>query len=174
MTRLVRGVLLLVVWLALWSDLSVANVLSGVLVAAAIVAGFDTWQAGRVIVRPVHAARFVLWFAYKLVESTLVVARAVISPGRRVYTGIISVPLKGCSDVVATVIGDAISLTPGTLTLEVQREPLVLYIHALDTRDLDVIRSDVRKLEVLAVRAFGDDDALAGLDVDDSSGRRTT
>lgn len=174
MTRLVRGLLLLVVWLALWSDLSVANVASGVLVAAAIVAGFDTWRPGRVIVRPVHATRFVLWFAYKLVESTLVVARAVISPGSRVHTGIISVPLQGCSDVVATVIGDAISLTPGTLTLEVRRNPLVLYIHALDTRDLHAIRRDVRKLEVLAVRAFGDDDALAGLDVDDISTSETS
>lgn len=173
MIRVVRVLVIVAVWLALWSDVSVANLASGLSVATVIVLGFDTWRHGSLVVRPVRALRFGLWFLYKLVESTWAVVRAVIAPRHRVHTGIIAVPLQGCSDAVATLIADAITLTPGTLTLEVRREPLTLFIHALDTRDLDAIRRDVRTLEVLAVRAFGDSDAIAGLAVDDTSSWET-
>lgn len=169
MIRVVRVVWLTAVWVMLWDDLSVANVVSGVALGLAIVVTFDTWRSGVVAFRPVHAARFVAFFVYKLVEANLVVARTVIAPHGRVQRGIVAVPLHGCSDAVATLIADAITLTPGTMTLEVRREPLTLYVHALDTRDVEGVRRDVRSLEVLAVRAFGDDEALAGLTDDDTA-----
>jgi multicomponent Na+:H+ antiporter subunit E len=168
MIRAVRVLWLVAVWLALWNDVSVANVASGLLVAVAVMAAFRSWHAGRVIVRPLAAAHFAAFFAYKLVESTVVVAKAVMAPAHRVHTGIVAVPLQGCSDALVTLIADAITLTPGTLTLEVRRDPLTLYVHALDVRDVEAVRADVRKLEVLAVRAFGDDEALRGLAVDDT------
>lgn len=168
MIGVVRVVILLIVWLALWSDVSTANFLSGLLVAVGIVLVFRTWSAGTVVVRPVRVAGFALHFLYKLVEASLVVARTVISPRHRINTGIVAVPLQGCSDAVATLIADTISLTPGTLTLEVRRDPLTLFVHALDVRDIEQVRADVRRLEVLAVRAFGPPAAVAELEVDDT------
>jgi multicomponent Na+:H+ antiporter subunit E len=172
MMRLARIVLLVAIWVGLWSKASAANILSGLLVATAIVLVFDTWQAGHAVVRPIRAIWFALYFLYKLVEASVVVARTVISPRHGVHTGIVAVPLHGCSDAVVTLIADAISLTPGTLTLEVRRDPLALYVHALDIRDVDQVQADVRRLEVLAVRAFGSADAIAGLAVDDTRGWR--
>ncbi|HWL43108.1 MAG TPA: Na+/H+ antiporter subunit E [Ilumatobacter sp.] len=172
-TSVIRITVLTVVWLALWSDLSVANVASGLLVAGLIVVTFDTWRAGTLALRPLRATRFGLFFLYKLVESSVVVARTAIAPRDRISTGIIAVPLRGCSDAVATLVADAISLTPGTLTLEVRRDPLTLYVHVLDTRDVEQVQRDIRTLEILAVRAFGDAHALAGLASDDTTSWRT-
>jgi multicomponent Na+:H+ antiporter subunit E len=172
MTRVVRILWLLGIWLALWSDVSLANVLSGLLVAGVIVALFDTWHRGSVIIRPIAAAMFAGYFLYLLAASSLSVARTVLTPRDRIRTGIVAVPLQGCSDAVVTLIADAITLTPGTLTLEVRRDPLTLYVHALDVRDVAELQRGVRRLEVLAVRAFGDDAALAGLAVDDSTAWR--
>ncbi|HTO00540.1 MAG TPA: Na+/H+ antiporter subunit E [Microthrixaceae bacterium] len=169
MTRLIRVGWLTAIWVALWSDISIANVLSGLAVAGIIVVLFDSWRSGTMVFRPIRVAHFVIHFLYKLVEASFVVARTVIAPKGRVRTGIVAVPLRGCSDAVATVVADAISLTPGTLTIDVSLDPLTLYVHALDTRDIEQVRRDVRVLEVLAVRAFGDDEALAGLVEDDSS-----
>jgi multicomponent Na+:H+ antiporter subunit E len=169
--RAARVLLLVAIWLGLWSDVSAANVLSGLLVAGAIVLTFDTWHAGHLVVRPIHVARFALYFLYKLVESSVVVARTVVSRSASVHTGIVTVPLQGCSDAVATLVADSISLTPGTLTLEVRRDPLTLYVHALDVRDVDRVQADVRTLEVLAVRAFGSAEAIAGLALDDNRSR---
>src|SRR5690606_30126752 len=123
------------VWLALWGDVSAANVLSGILVATAVTFGFAAVRSGTVVVRPLRVARFVLLFVYKLIEASLVVARTVVAPRHRIHSGIIAVPLQDCSDAIATLVADAISLTPGTLTLDVRRQPLTLFIHALDVRD---------------------------------------
>lgn len=169
MTRIVRVLLLTAMWIVLWSDISIANVLSGLLVAVAIVAALGSGRPGRVVVRPVAVARFVLHFFVQLAVSTLVVARTVLTPRHRIRSGIIAVPLHGCSDAVATLIADAISLTPGTLTVEVRREPLTLYVHALDVRDITVLQREVRVLEMLAVKAFGDVDAIASHAQDDTN-----
>lgn len=172
MIRAARVVLLVAIWVGLWSDISAANVLSGLVVAVGIVFVFDTWQAGTLVVRPIHLGRFAIYFLYKLVESTVVVARTVISPRDAIHTGIVAIHLRGCSDAIATLVADAISLTPGTLTLEVRREPLTLYVHALDIRDVEQVQTDVRKLEVLAVRAFGSAESIAALAVDDTQSWR--
>lgn len=174
MTRLVHVLTLTAIWLALWSDVSPANVLGGVLLAGAIGFLFGTWRTGAVVVRPLAAARFALHFLAKLVQATLTVARAVIAPRHRVHTGIVAVPLRGCSDAVATLVADTISLTPGTLTLEIRRDPLTLFVHALDIRDVEQVQADVRRLEVLALKAFGPPAALRGLDVDDTTSWRAT
>lgn len=172
MTRAFRVVLLAAIWLALWSDLTVANALSAFLVAGAVVATFDTWKPDTIALRPLRAATFLGFFLVRLVQSTIVVARAVVAPGHRVRTGIVAVPLRGCSDAVATLIADAISLTPGTLTLEVRREPLTLFVHALDLRDVERVEADVRQLEVLAIRAFGSPEAVIGLETEDTTSWR--
>jgi multicomponent Na+:H+ antiporter subunit E len=166
---IVRVLFLTVIWTVMWSDLSFANVASGLVVAVTIVASLDTWQRGTVVIRPVHALRFAVFFLFKLVQSSIVVARTVIVPRDRVRAGIVAVPLHGCSDAIATLIADAISLTPGTLTLEVRRDPLVLYVHALDTRDIDGVRRDVYRLELLAVRAFGDKASIAAIAADENT-----
>lgn len=167
MMQAVRIAMLVIFWLALWSDASAANTLSGLLLAGAIVLASDRRREGVIAVRPVHVARFALHFIYKLVQASLVVAWTVVSPKHRISTGIVAVPLRGSSDAVTTLIADTISLTPGTLTLEVRGDPLTLYIHALDIRQAEQVQADVRRIEVLAVKAFGSTESVAELAVDD-------
>jgi multicomponent Na+:H+ antiporter subunit E len=157
------------VWLLLWGDVTPANVLSGVGVAlvAASIAG--PRRAGQVVVRPVAALHLAGHFAVQLVAATAVVAWEIVTPRSRIRTGIVAVPLHGCTDAVATLIADVISLTPGTLTVEVDRDPLTLYVHVLHLRDVDQVRRGVRRIEVLAVRAFGTSAALDGLVPDDTT-----
>jgi multicomponent Na+:H+ antiporter subunit E len=168
MMRILRVVWLIAVWLALWGEVTVANVASGTVVALVVVSLFETWRTGELVFRPLRAIKFLAYFLFKLVEASVVVARTVISPRDRIRSGIVAVPLSGCTDALATLIADAISLTPGTLTLEVRREPLTLYVHVLHVDDVEEVRRDVRTLEVLAVEAFGAADAIAGLAVDDT------
>lgn len=147
------------VWTALWGDLTAANVLSGLAVGAAVV-----WivpldrpaGAGSTVVRvhPLSAARFLLFFAWALVRASAVVAWEVVTPRNRIYQGIIELPLRTRSTGVATIVANAISLTPGTLTLEVFRDPLTLYVHVLHLRNMEAVRRDLRRLEELALRAF--------------------
>jgi len=168
MTRVVHLAWLVLVWLLLWGHITPANVLSGVLVAVVVVAIAGARRSGQITLRPFATLRFAAHFGVQLVVATAVVAWDVATPRSRIRTGIVAVPLRGCSDAVATLIADAISLTPGTLTVDVDPEPLTLYVHVLHLRDVERVRRDVRRIEVLAVRAFGNDAALAGLAVDDT------
>jgi multicomponent Na+:H+ antiporter subunit E len=138
---------LTVLWLVLWRDLSVANLLSGVAIATVLALASDPRPALDHRVHPLAVVRFAAYFSWKLVEANVILAREVVTPQNRIHTGIIAVPLAGRSDLVVTVVANAVSLTPGTLTLEVRRTPEpVVYLHVLHLHDLDQTRADVETM----------------------------
>ena len=155
---------LVVVWVALWEQVSPANVASGLVVALVVLTLFPLGtrqRSGRVV--PVAAVRFLVYFAWKLVEASAIVAWEVVTPRNRINEGIVAIPIRGVSDVVITVVANAISLTPGTLTLEARRSPAVLYVHVLHLRDVEAVRRETLHLEALAIRAFGPPEVAARL-----------
>jgi multicomponent Na+:H+ antiporter subunit E len=79
-----------------------------------------------------------------------------------VTAGIIAVPLGTHSDALTTLIANAISLTPGTLTIESHPDPTTLYVHVLHVAKIDKVRRDIAQLATLAIAAFGSrEDAVA-------------
>lgn len=169
LVRVLLTLWLMVVWMALWGTVSPATVAGGLAVGVAV----QLLPAGRrpkrgFALRPLAAFRFVGYFLVKLVEASVVVGIEVVTPHNRIRTGIVAVPLRGASDTLVTLVADAVTLTPGTLTLEVSRNPPTLYVHVLHLGDIEAVRREIRHLEVLAVRAFGSRAALEGLAEDDS------
>lgn len=156
--RLPIALWLTIVWLALWRDTSLATAGAGLLVAGVLLSAFPPRrEALPAVVRPLAAIRLASYFAWKLLEATAVVAWEVLTPRNRIVEGVVAVPLAGVSDTVTTVVANAISLTPGTLTLEVHRRPTVLYVHILHLQDIERTRRDIQKLERLAIQAFSPD-----------------
>lgn len=144
-------------WIVLWRDLSAANLLSGLLIGALAEVARPRRALGlaRHQVRPVALAGFVVYFLWKLVESNVVLAREVLTPRNSIETGVIEVSLGPCSDLVATIVANAISLTPGTLTLEVRSDGSTkLYVHVLHLHDVEAARRDVATLTRLVSAAF--------------------
>jgi multicomponent Na+:H+ antiporter subunit E len=147
-------VVLAAMWIALWERFSIANLLGGVAVGLALVLAFPPDRRGTYTVRPLPAARFLGYFAWKLLEASAIVAWEIVTPRNRINEGIVAIPISGVSEGLTTIVANAISLTPGTLTLEVVERPTVLYVHVLHLRDVDAVRTEVRYLEALAIRAF--------------------
>lgn len=144
-----------VVWAALWSDLSVGNVFWGVVVGGLILFLVPMpARRDRVVVRPVGALRLGLHFAWALVRASAVVAWEIVTPRNRIHQGIVATPLRTRSPGLITTIANMITLTPGTVTLEVQEDPPVLYVHVLHLRTIDQVRADIRRLEELTLAAF--------------------
>ncbi|MCZ7627831.1 MAG: Na+/H+ antiporter subunit E [Microthrixaceae bacterium] len=95
-------------------------------------------------------------FMVRLVTSSAAVVATVLAPTpARLRSGVVAVRLSQDSALVATIVADAISLTPGTLTLEARRvgSSIMLFIHVLGLGDPDEIRADVEGLEELVLRA---------------------
>jgi multicomponent Na+:H+ antiporter subunit E len=162
---------LMFVWVLLWGDLGVASLLSGLAVAVFVVLiARPTGVQGMQLTsfHPISAVVFVLSFLVELVKSSFEVAWVVITPGSKVNRAIIAVPLHVTGDGIATLVGNAITLTPGTLTVDVRSPdadlPATLYVHALRFTDVDSLRRDVLRIERLAVRAFGTKEQRAELE----------
>lgn len=153
-------VFLTVLWVGLWDDVSVANVITGVIVAVAVLVFARQPRLARrdrtaVRVQPLAALHFIGHVIVNLVHSNLVLAWEIITPGSRINTGIVAVPLRTESRISMLIVANVVTLTPGTLTVEAKGSPPVLYIHVLHLRDLDAVRRDLHRLEELSVRAFG-------------------
>lgn len=150
---------LTVLWVALWDDISAANVIGGLLVAILVVWAVPHEPAAHrgAHFSPFHALKYLVLLGWKLLESNLRLAWEILTPGIGTHTGIIAVPMACGSDDVATLVANSITLTPGTLTVEVRRDgkDLTLYVHGMYTRDPEAVRHDVLQLEALALRAFG-------------------
>lgn len=164
---------LTVVWVGLWGSVTVANVLGGLVVATVLVAVLPLPPVpGRPVVRPLSLLRFVGHFAVDLVVSSVQVSRLVLRPRLALRQGVIAVPVRGASDGLLTLLADAISLTPGTLTLEVDRPRSTLYVHVLDlgpgADDIAEVRRSTLSLERLAVRAIGSAEARQALAEDEA------
>ncbi|MFZ9919246.1 MAG: Na+/H+ antiporter subunit E [Ilumatobacteraceae bacterium] len=149
-----RSMALLLLWIALWGEVSVANVLSGVLVVAIVSWLFAHDRPRRYVMRPVPALRLLLHVLVSLVGSSVRVVFAVLFPTReRIATSVQSVALQQGSVFVGAVVANAITLTPGTMSLDLDESTLVLSVHVLGRVDPDEFRRDVLQLENLVARA---------------------
>lgn len=161
------GASLVIVWTLLWGEMSVSNVLSGALVATALLVAFPV-DHGVVAVahrlRPVAAVRLGLFFAGDVVKSTLVAAVAVFRPRSRIRTGVVACPLRVDNDGLVTFLANLIAMSPGTMPIEVSYNPHVIYVHSLHAADPDQVRADVARLEELSVAALGGPEALRAVE----------
>lgn len=167
--RLPLALWLTVVWVGLWGQVTAANVLGGLAVATALLVLLPlpaTPAAGRL--RPLPALGVAATFAWDLLSANVVVAaqvlRAATGLGRPLREAVVAVPVRGASDQLVTMVANMVSLTPGTLTLEIDRVADVLYVHVLDLDDPVELRRTVRSMEERVIRAFGADEAVAALD----------
>ncbi|SBT53458.1 Na+/H+ antiporter subunit E [Micromonospora auratinigra] len=150
---------LVVVWLLLWGDVSWGNLLGGLLVGAAVLVFFPlppVTFGGRV--RPGALLVLAVTFVAELVSASVHVAAIAVRPGYRPRGAIIAVPLRIRTDLNLALTAEVISLVPGTLILEVDRDHGVLYVHVLDVRgpaDLTAGRDRILAVERRVVRAVG-------------------
>jgi multicomponent Na+:H+ antiporter subunit E len=70
-------------------------------------------------------------FFAELVKGSLRIARDVLSPKPKVRPGIVALPLDAETDLEITLLANLISLTPGTLSLDVSEDRTLLFVHAL-------------------------------------------
>ncbi|WP_420115667.1 Na+/H+ antiporter subunit E [Micromonospora sp.] len=150
---------LVVVWNLLWGSFSPANLLAGLLVGGAVLVFFPLPPVsfgGRL--RPRALLRLAGVFVVELVSASIHVAAIAVRPGFRPRGAIIGVRLRVRTDLNLALTAELLSLVPGTLIVEVDRDAGVLYVHVLDVRspaDLTGSRDRILAVEERIVRAIG-------------------
>lgn len=138
------NVLLALVWAAVTGFFSFLNLTFGFLLGAAVLylireqvgsVGYFS-RAGRII-------ELLLVFLYELVMSAIRVAITVLSPNMNIKPGIFAYRLKVDRDFEITLLANMITLTPGTLSVDVSDDKKFLYVHAIDCSDPDATRRGI-------------------------------
>jgi monovalent cation/proton antiporter MnhG/PhaG subunit len=145
---------LVVVWMLLWRDVSVGTLVGGSVVAAVVEAVRRT-RPRVTRIDPLGLVVFIARYLGMVVGSNLRVAWEVITPSNElIREAIVAVPLRTRSLPVALLVANAISYTPGSLTVEMHGDPLVIHVHVLHFSSVEDVRAQVAEVESLAERAL--------------------
>jgi multicomponent Na+:H+ antiporter subunit E len=87
----------------------------------------------------------VTFFGKELLVSNLRVLWAVITPQHISHPGIIAIPLDARTDLEIMLVANLISLTPGTLSLDISEDRRVLYIHVMFLEDIEHTRRQIKE-----------------------------
>lgn len=130
------NLLLAIAWAAVTGSASLHNLVLGFVLGTVALAIVRDSSGGKGYLR---RARLVLslaaLFLKELALSAWKVALTVLSPDMRLRPGIFAFPLTATSDFEITLLANLITLTPGTLSVDVSPDRRTLYVHALDCSD---------------------------------------
>ncbi|WP_105432351.1 MULTISPECIES: Na+/H+ antiporter subunit E [Neorhizobium] len=82
-------------------------------------------------------------FLKELALSAWKVAVLVVSPRMDLKPGIFAFPLTVTRDFEITLLANLITLTPGTLSVDVSEDRKTLFVHAIDCSDVEATKRDI-------------------------------
>ena len=140
------NLMLALTWAALQGELNTVNLVVGFCISAALIYVFR-----RMFFRPLYFRKvglgliMTLVFIKELLKSNIAVLRIVFNPWARIRSGVIAVPTELTNDVALTMLANMITLTPGTLTLDISPDRRYLYVHTLNMDDPEDVKQEIQK-----------------------------
>jgi multicomponent Na+:H+ antiporter subunit E len=147
MRPLLLNILLGFAWVSVTGDLSLTNFLFGVVLGYVLILAFRNtlFPSTTYHYKVFQVLYFILFFIWELILSNLRVAREVLTPNLYARPGIIGVPLDLDNDLQITILANLITLTPGTLSLDVSSDKKTLYVHTMYVDDPDEFRQSIKQ-----------------------------
>lgn len=135
-TRFLGNIILSLIWVALTGNFTVINFLFGFILSFGIMwAMVRNREDNSYFTRGPKVIAFIFFFLKELIKANVQVAYDVITPRFYMKPGIIRIPLSVKTDLEITLLANLITLTPGTLSLDVSDDKKVLYVHAMYIKD---------------------------------------
>lgn len=138
------NILIAGIWAVLAGGLTLANLASGFLL------GFIALWAVRPIFpdkgyfgRVPKLLRLTVVFLGELVVSSLRVALEAIRPSPRIRPGIVAVPLRARTETELLMLSSMVTLTPGSLSLDISEDSRTLYVHTMFLQDPEALRREI-------------------------------
>ena len=161
-SKIILFIVGLLVWLLLSWPADTQHLLVGI-----VIAGFVAFMTGDMFVQRPHLVTHVkryFWFLcylplflWECIKANLDVAYRVIHPAMPINPGIVKVKTTLKSETGLTFLANSITLTPGTLSVDVDQERGFLYVHWIDVKDKDLEKATeivVERFERILKRIF--------------------
>lgn len=155
MTGLVTNILLALAWALISQDFSTTSVMFGLVLGYVILRLLKPALPAtqRYVDKTGLVVRFFGYFLWELMRANMRMVYHVLTPHGSMSPGVVGVPLESMTDTEATFLANVITLTPGTLSVDVQmtgerdehqRAPRILYVHVVDCEDPDAVRAELK------------------------------
>jgi len=152
-TLLLWNVILAIIWAIALGPLSLTNLLVGFAVGFVvlrigwrIVPGSDGFsESNAYFEKAWQLVTFTLFFIRALTVANLRMAWYTVGPQSSMHPGIVAVPVRRMSEIEITTLANLITLTPGTLTVDVSPDQRTLFVHVMDARDPEHVRLEIRE-----------------------------
>jgi len=147
-TKFLSNILLTLIWVFLTGEYNLNNFLFGFVLSFAILwilsgAGEKSnLKYFKIVPRVIS---FILFFIWELTKANIQVAYEVITPKFNMKPGIVALPLDAKTDFEITLLANLITLTPGTLALDVSSDRSVLYVHGMYVEDRKEFIEDIKQ-----------------------------
>ena len=146
MKLFLMNILLAISWAALTSDASLANFLMGFAIGYAAMALSPVRKISNGYFRRLpKMLGLLLFFLRELITSGLRATWEVLSPVKRSRPSVIRVSTALHDRSQLLLLSQLVSLTPGTLVLDIDAEMGALYVHTMFARDTEAFRRELRE-----------------------------
>ncbi len=130
------NLLLSFIWVALQGSLLYSNFIFGYLLGFGVLWIMNRNETDqRYFYRVPKIISFFFFFLYELIRANIQVAYDVITPKYFFKPGIVRYPVNAQTDFEINVLSTFISLTPGTLILDISDDKKAIYIHVMYLKD---------------------------------------
>ena len=144
--RFLMNVLLTIIWVALTGSFAYLNFIFGFLVSFFVMWIISDDSADRkYFTIAFKIIGFFFYFLYEIFKATIQVAFEVMTRKFQMKPGIIKMPLDAKTDLEITILANMISLTPGTLVLDVSEDKKVMYIHGMYMDDKEKFIQEIKE-----------------------------
>jgi len=139
------NILLAITWTLLTGQFTLGNMIAGLIVGYFVLRIVLRGEGQSSYFNKISlVVRFIFFYLWNLILASLKVAYDVITPRHHMRSGVIAVPLDAKTDVEITVLANLITITPGTLSLDVSTDRKVLYIHAMYIDDKEELIRNIK------------------------------
>ncbi len=141
------NLILTLVWSGLLGGITLSNLVSGFVVSYFLLWLVTRGQRGHdgYFGTLPRVLGFIGYYLWELVKSNAIIAYDVLTPTHHMKPGVIGIPIEAKTDLEITALANLITMTPGTLSLDISPDRKTLYVHAMYIHDPEELRRDIKE-----------------------------
>jgi multicomponent Na+:H+ antiporter subunit E len=151
------NIVLTLVWAGLFGVVNAETLISGFVISYIVlfILSRSQRESPAYFSKVPKVLSFIAYYLWELLKSNFIVAYDVLTPTHHMTPGVVAIPIRAKTDFEIALLANLITMTPGTVTLDVSEDRKTLYVHAMYIDDPETLRADItnnlerRVLEIL-------------------------
>lgn len=151
------NILLALLWMLMWGQFQMYTMIAGFMLGYLLLGVVTRITADRdqeYGIRGIRMISFIAYFIRILIKANLIVAKEIITPGFQMTPRFIRYDVRGLTPFQLTSLANAITLTPGTLSVDLGDDHRYLYIHCMYAENTAHAVSEIDELRDRLLKEF--------------------